>query len=81
VGSRKFPQPKSRSGAYCKLHLAWSLRTLRPADLRAAGNKSAACDWRTGAGWDNELGSVGRGDWPGATAVRMQTGCSGAGFG
>lgn len=43
----------------------------------AAGRESAACDWRDVAGWDNELGSVGRGDWPRPAAVRMQTGCSG----
>lgn len=40
----------------------------------AAGRESAACDWRDVAGWDNELGSVGRGDWPRPAAVRMQTG-------
>lgn len=44
---------------------------------RAAGRESAACDWRDVAGWDYELGSVGRGDWPRPAAVRMQTGCSG----
>lgn len=43
---------------------------------RAAGRASAACDWRDVAGWDYELGSVGRGDWPRPAAVRMQTGCS-----
>lgn len=44
---------------------------------KAAGRESAACDWRDVVGWDNELGSVGRGDWPRPAAVRMQAGCSG----
>ena len=44
---------------------------------RAAGRESAVCDWRDVAAWDNELGSVGRGDWPRPAAVRMQAGCSG----
>lgn len=48
-----------------------------PAELPAACRGSAACDWRHVAGWDNELRSVGRGDWPRPAAVRMQTGCSG----
>lgn len=54
-----------------------------PAELPAACRESAACDWRAVAGWDNELGSVGRGDWPRPAAVRLQTqtGCSGPGPG
>lgn len=44
---------------------------------RAAGRELAACDWRDVVGWDNELGSVGRGDWPRPAAVRMQARCSG----
>lgn len=39
----------------------------------AASRKYSACDWRVD---DNEPSSVGRGDWPGLAAVRMQTRCS-----
>jgi hypothetical protein len=42
----------------------------------AASRKYSACDWRVDAGRDNEPSSVGRGDWPGPAAVRMQTRCS-----
>lgn len=63
-----FCETGSSSGGY-RGHL--------PAELPAACRESVGCDWRDVAGGDNELGSVGRGDWPRPAAVRMQAGCSG----
>lgn len=58
--------------AFCKMNLVCtSLWT-----SWAASRKYSACDWRVDAGRDNEPSSVGRGDWPGPAAVRMQTRCS-----
>lgn len=63
--------PKMSLFRFCKMNLVCtSLRT-----SWAAGRKYSACDWRV-SGRDNEPGSVGRGDWPGPAAVRMQTRCS-----
>lgn len=60
--------PKMSLLRFCKMNLVCaSQRT-----SWAAGRKYSACDWRVG-GRDNEPGSVGRGDWPGPAAVRMQT--------
>lgn len=62
------PGSLGRSSGGCRGHL--------PAELPAACRESAGCDWRDVAGGDNELGSVGRGDWPRPAAVRMRAGCS-----
>lgn len=53
--------------------LLWSLCLhLLAESALAACRQLALCDWRAGAGGDNELGSVGSGDWLGPAAVRMQ---------